>query len=411
MATRYWIGGATAVAEVAEATFGTYDVATTRTITIGGVAISAVDSGGTLTAALSALAALLNASTHPYFSTITWTSNATKIIGTADTAGVPFVFAGSVSGGTGTCSSAFAATTASAGPNDWSTATNWSAATVPVGNDTVIIKGGPSIAYGLDQSAVAVDLLIVELTYTGKIGLRSDAFATSADGATVNSTYIEYRDSYLKLGADRAEIGEHYGPGTPAGSTRLKINFGTDVTVVTIHDSARTPSETGLPVVRLLCNNASSKIHVRRAPGGVGIGVDVPGETSTVDTVNVGEAPSDSTVWIGRGVTLEFLNMAGGTVVLDGAADVTAVVVDGGSLSLELPKKVTALTVNGGACFTNNVPASGDAITTLNLVRGQVVATQSTRARTWNSLVWTFGDSDLSIDDDMLTITSTTLVS
>jgi hypothetical protein len=411
MSTRYWIGGATAVAQVAKTVWGTYDVATTRTVTIGGVGISAADSGGTLTAALAALTTLLNASTHPYFAAITWTSNATEIIGTADTAGVPFTHIGSVSGGTGTASTPYTVTTACAGPSDWSTAANWSGLTVPVAADTVIIQSGPSIAYGLDQQAVDLDLLIIAQTYTGKIGLRSDAFATSNDGATVNTTYREYRTTYLDIESDRVEVGEHYGPGTPTGSARLKLDLGVHLTALTIHNTCRTPSETGLPAVRILIENTSSKVYVRQAPGGFGIAVDVPGEVSTVDTVSIGDAPGDTRVFIGRGVTLEYLDQRGGTNTLDGAATVTAIVVDGGVLSIEAAQTVTALTVTGGVVYPNNVPAAGDAITTLTLQGGEVKATQSTKARTWASLVWTYQKARLEHDDDVVTITATTLVS
>ena len=119
----YW--GGPAAAQTAHATFGTYDPATKRSITIvvpkradgtESVTISATDSGGTLTAALAALAALCAASTDPVFAAITWTSNATQIIATNKVNGLPMVFSAAVAGGTGTLGADYTVDTSSAGP-------------------------------------------------------------------------------------------------------------------------------------------------------------------------------------------------------------------------------------------------------------------------------------------------------
>ena len=60
MAIVYWTGQAGVQAQTSFATFATYDVSTTRNVLIGGFNISAVDSGGSLTAALATLAVKLN---------------------------------------------------------------------------------------------------------------------------------------------------------------------------------------------------------------------------------------------------------------------------------------------------------------------------------------------------------------
>src|SRR5258708_25415656 len=98
MATQVWVGTATTTAQVSQVIFGTYDATTTRKITIGGTnrapsaSVSAAASGGTLTAALTALKALLAASVHPYFSAMTCTSSATTILRTAPTRAFPVTF-------------------------------------------------------------------------------------------------------------------------------------------------------------------------------------------------------------------------------------------------------------------------------------------------------------------------------
>ena len=95
MATKYWLGVADAVAQVGTASIDSVDgtpANNTFTVTIGGVAISAVGDTDVATTA-TALRASLNASTHPYFAAITWSGGTGDIIGTADTAGAPFVAA------------------------------------------------------------------------------------------------------------------------------------------------------------------------------------------------------------------------------------------------------------------------------------------------------------------------------
>jgi hypothetical protein len=402
MATRYWLGKATAVAQVSTAEFATYDVATTRTITIGGVAVSAADSGGTLAAALTAFAVVLNASTHPYFSAITWSSNSTKIIGTADTAGVPFTFAGSVSGGTGTLTNAFTTTTSCTGPNHWDAADNWSGATVPADGDTVIIESGPNICWGLPQDATELAELVIRQTYTGRIGLKRTEFATSADGATTNSAKAEYREDYLTIDSTLVNIGEHFGTGSPAGSPRVKLDLGTYQTTVHIHNTCRTPAETGLPAVRLLMNNVSSKVYVRQAPGGLGIAVDEPTETSTVDTVSVSEASTDTRVHVGRGTTIEYFYTRGGESVLEAAGTVTDITMEGGKLTTEGTYAVTTVTVSDGEF----VPNSTGTITTFNINGGSVVATRSNAPRTWTTTTWKWRDASLDLDPDVITLTN-----
>ncbi|HXE43069.1 MAG TPA: hypothetical protein VN516_08595, partial [Candidatus Baltobacteraceae bacterium] len=138
MATQNWLGIATAVSQVTTVTIGTYDATTTYKVTIGGQTISTLGTGGTNATTATALKNLLAASTHPYFAAVTWTVNSAVITGTATTAGVPFVLTTAVSSGTGTISNS--TTTASSGPNDWSTALNWDSGTVPAAGDNVYIK-------------------------------------------------------------------------------------------------------------------------------------------------------------------------------------------------------------------------------------------------------------------------------
>jgi len=407
----YWLGTATKTAQVADATFATYDVTTTRRITIGNTYIEAADSGGTLTAALTALAVLLNASTHPYFSTITWSSTATKIIGTADVAGVPFVFLASVSGGTGTVSNTFTITTANSGPCDWSVAANWSGGAVPVDTDEVIIRDSDvNISWGLSQSAVELAKLIIEQSYTGKIGLDWTQFIITADGETAETTYpkTEYRTTYLTLqAATVCEIGQDTSAGSPTGSPRLNINLGTDPSTTTIFNTAATSAESGRPCVRLLCNDAATVVYVRSAPGGVGIAMDAPGETSTLAKVSVIDTSGGSLVYVGRGVTITTFEQNGGNNILQAAGTITTVKVNGGTLVSEGDYTITTVTMLGGTFHSNNIKTGGNAITAATLNDGTLDGLQSNEARTWATVVTT-DRGTLSLDGSVVTITTQT---
>lgn len=405
MATRYWRGGAVAVAQVATATFATYDVATTRIITIGGYAVSAADSGGTLTAALSAFATVLNNSTHPYFTAITWSSNATQIIGTADQAGVPFTFAGSVSGGTGTCSNAYTVSTANAGPNVWGSAQNWSAATVPVSDDVVIFKDSSiPLLWDLDQAAIALDGLYIHQSYTGKIGLPQNAFTQSADGGTTVSTHWEYRTTHLTLDVTAAdgpvEIGQNLSASAANGSQRIKLSIAAAANI-RVYNTASSSAETGLPAVRLKLGSASSNVYVIKAPGGVGIAAEIPGDTSTVGAVQVSDTSTSSRVYVGSGTTITSFEQNGGDNVLQAAATVTLVEVNGGNLQLNGAWTATTLEVNGGKVNALDKVA----VTTANLYGGTTDTQQSNEARTWSTVNF-YPGATLKGDSAKLTITT-----
>lgn len=408
MATIYWEGKADAVAQVESGSIDSVDGTpsnNTFTVTIGGDTVSVTgDTDAATTAA--ALVVALNASTHPYFAAITWTNpSGGTVTGTADTAGVPFTAALSVSGaGTGSVTD-FSTSTASSGPNDWSTAANWSGGAVPVAADDVVIDGSVNICWGLAQSAVDLDTLVIRQTYTGKIGLRYDAFATSADGDTVSPSKPEYRAHYLDIESDEVDIGFHAGPGTPTGSGRIKLDLGVHASTVTIHNTARTPNETGGYAVNLLAASASTKVYVRAAPGGVGIAMNEPHETTTVSLVSISDPSTDTVVATGEGVTVTTWEQAGGENALQAGATVTTATVDGGTLDVDGAFTITTLNVNGGTVYANNVPAAGAALGTSNVNGGALVGTRSTEARTWTT-VNLYAGSSVEVDKDVVTLTN-----
>ena len=408
MATIYWLGTAAAVAQIDTVTItADNNDGTTYILTVGSETVSTANTGNTTTTATN-LAAAWNASTHPYFTGVTATSDAAVVTLTADTAGVPFTAASSVSGGTGTIG-AVTASTASAGPNDWSTAANWSGAAVPVASDIVIIKDNAiNICWGLAQSAVDLDGLQIHQSYTGKIGLDYRVFAQSADGiTTTTATAVEYRQTYLDIEVDSAagavDIGQNFGPSKPAGSARICLDLGVQAANVIIHNTAAAPSESGRCAIRLLADSASTTIHVRSAPGGVGIAVDKPGETATVASVSVSDTSSASRVELGEGTTITTWLQQGGTNIVQAAATITTATINGGVLTTEGSYVITTGNANGGTWHANHISGTVP-FTTLNVNGGTVDARGNSEARTWTTVNLKKGT--IKADSSILTITT-----
>lgn len=407
MTTKYWVGAAVAVAQVWTGSIDSVDgtpANNTFTVTIGGVAVS-VAGNTSVSQTATDLRAALNASTHPYFAAITWSGSSGNIIGTADTAGCPFVAALTKTGAGSGSVTDFAATTANAGPNDWSTAANWSDGVVPASTDTVIVPADAAsyISWGLAQSGVTLTALYVRKP-DHRIGLRSNAFATSADGQTVDSAYPEYRQSYLDVGADIIELGDPAAFSTPTGSGRIKIdNAKSGASVFTIHETAPSAVESGLPSVLYIAAHANADVYVRAASGGIGIAV-MPTETATVGIVSVDSETRTTRVLISSGVTLTTYTQRGGDNVLGAAATIATVNVLGGTLTTEGDYTATAVNVLGGTLFANHKKTAGNAITTATIDGGTLDGSQSLTPRTWATVNLTSGT--VRADGDYVTITT-----
>lgn len=413
MASKTWVGGAAAVAQVSSASIDSVDTGSpsnTFTVTIGGVEVSTEGVTDVATTAANLVTAL-EASTHPYFTAVDWTNpSGGTITGTAATAGVPFVAELSVSGGgTGTVTD-FAEDTASAGPNDASTALNWSDGAIPANGDTVVLKDSAvPIAYGLDQNGVTLAELIRHETYTGKVGLLTAQFATSVDGATTVTTAREYRQSYWKIGADVVRIGEHLGPGSPNGSQRFKLEQAkSGASTITVLTTAAN-GETNLPAVRVLASSASCNVYVRGAPGGVGLGADAANETATFGDIYMESETTSDSIFVGPGVTFSNYFQTGGDNVLQFAAKPTKIECNGGNLQIEADQAITTLEVNDGNVVANNVPPAAspedDAIDTVTHNGGNVDLTQSSEPRSIGVYTPASG-AELSYDSDVITFGS-----
>jgi len=374
MSNVIWKGGAAAVAQVTTCTVGgTIETDDIFKITIGTKTLS-VTAGSTVAATVATTIAAafnaLSATEYPEFAEITALATAGGALTlTADTAGVPFTvtLATTEAGGGAADAQTWGqtATTASAGPNDWSTAGNWSGGAVPVNSDDVYLEDSAiGIYYGLDQSAVTLTSLTIRSTFIGTIGLPR----TNANG------YVEYRDTYLKIGATTINAGQ----GDGSGSGRIKINCGTVQTTLNL-DGTGAPYETGVPSLLFLGTHASNAINV--TGGEIGIAF-YGGEVSTVSTLKVTSAGgSTPTVVCGLGVTLGTLLNYGGNVRVDATtAAITLVTQYDGSLTIDgKTNACTALTVYGGTVFYNS---SGTCTTATVGSNGTLDFRQDMRAKT-----------------------------
>lgn len=295
MATRTLRSTAAQVAQVSTVQVTAYDASTTYSLIVNGNSISVIAAGGVNQTA-TALAAAWNASTIPEFTGVTASPSTDTVTLTADVAGVPFTATSDDSGGTGTIGSVTAVTAAS-GQSWWSTANNWTGATVPTDSDVVILDGSSPVLYGLDQSAVTVAELRIMRRFTGYLGLPK----RNALG------YSEYFDDYLKIGATLLNVG--VGSGT--GSGRLKINVGSVASTVVV-DGTGNPVEKDVPAFCFVGTSSSNALTVN----GGSVGVGVFGETCSLAG---GVTLNGGTLYIGKNVTLGPITRNGGTLIVAGA--------------------------------------------------------------------------------------------
>jgi len=332
-----WKGDAPAIAQVDTLTVGgTIETTDNFTMTINGKAVNVV-AGSTVAATVAAtIATTWNACTIPEFKEITaaaTTGGALTL--TADVPGKPFTVtvATTETGGGAADSQTFskASTIASSGPNDWSTAANWSGGVLPASGDTVVLENSKSdILYGLDQHAVTLASLIVSQTFLATVGLPR----TNSGG------YVEYRPQYLQIGATLCTIGN----GSGQGSGRIKLDFYSIQTACTILN-AGSAAETGVPSILLKGTHASNVLNLIK--GIVGIAF-FAGETATLATVNVGyfsNINGDSNLAMSSGVTLTTIKQSGGSIFA--ASNITTLTQYAGLLTLQGSATIGTATLEG----------------------------------------------------------------
>lgn len=377
MATRYYTGSAKKVAQINTVTPGGTIAATdTFTITINNKSITFTATTTTVAHVVTGLYNLFIASTEPEFLEIEATDSTTHLTLTARTAGIPFTIAtaiDNVSGG-GAPTLVDATTTAASGPEYANVAANWSSATLPVDSDIIIIEGAHNIRYGLDQSSVSPERIIIR-DFSGQIGLPP-----------INATggYPEYRDQYMKYGAVADGVTIDIDILTNVTSGLIRINTNDAQTVLNVYSTGR-PAVSQVKSVTWLGSHASNVVNV--LSGSVGVATEAS-ETATVATMRVGPGVLGGSLDMecGLGLSLTTLRHYGGTVAAFN--DIGTIVCDGSGALLTLwddADVTTALTSQNGATVYPNGTMTIAATTVGN--GGQVLLTQDNRGVTFSGAV------------------------
>jgi hypothetical protein len=327
----------------------------------------------------------------------------------------------SVAGGAGTIG-AHTVTTAATSPHHFDDARNCSDDTAPANNDKLIFANTDvNCAWGLDQNAVVLYALVVEKTYTGRLGLDALKFATSADAETVEDDVAEYRQPSLSLEVDGTQghvrLGEGVGIASASGPTRINLDLQDRAVDVLIYSADGTSADAGRPAYRIAADNSATDFYIYGATGGVGIGTE-PGDASyEVGDIRIGDLVGSAQVYLGRAVTVSGVwEQQSGTHVLRSAGTVSSVVQHGGDLTAEGEFTITAAQVDGGTFRPHNTKSGGTAITALTVggATGRIATVEargSRLARTWDlvnlgAAADPTASSVLNYDSDVVTITA-----
>ncbi len=267
----------------------------------------------------------------------------------------------------------------SANPNDWDNTVNWKESTVPVNGDDVYLRDSQiSILDGLDQSAITLNSLNIDMTFTGLIG----------------NDFTEF----LEIASTSVVIGTNDTAKTPQGSRRLNLDLKSGTDAIEVLNTSSSSQDLDRAPLRLIIAEAGCKIYITK--GVIGIG-DEPDQTVTFDELNI--ADSEATYSVGRSVTYADLNHQ------DGTGDVysmptASLNVEGGTVNTYGTDALPVLTVGlTGTLNANHIGVTAAA--TLN--GGLLNLLDSTIPRTYTALVQKRG-STLSYDPSIVTITTYT---
>lgn len=235
---------------------------------------------------------------------------------------------------------------------DYNDAANWVTAAVPGAGDHVRIPYGSqdAITLSLNASAVAIGDFIVE---SGAPAIGHAPATATGLGAPV----------YLQIDPDRFVFD---------GTADSFIDLGTAAIAPQI-DGTSTPStgERGL----YLLGTAMTTLAINGGHVGVAWAM---GEVSTATTIAVDG--SDTTAWLGAGITLTNFTQQNGTSVV--LCSHTTANIHRGTVTTKGAATITTCNVYGGLF----IPNSTGTITTLNVYGGIVDLTRSAAARTITTL-------------------------
>lgn len=228
------------------------------------------------------------------------------------------------------------------------TGANWSGGVAPANGDDIVITAIPGSTLANiaahDDSAVVLNSLRIDQSYTGTIG------SAGAGG-------------YWQIGTAALNIGLPSGDGVNAGgSGRIKLDIGTGSATINIFNSGNT-TDTGQEPIRLLAVNSGNVLNV--IGGRVGVATNVPGEVSTIGTLNC--TGLNAVCNLGSGVTWTNANAAGGGTVTTNSGGTSVTIGSGSKVTANGASAIT--TINNGGTLNHNL-RTGTMTTTLNNYAG-----------------------------------------
>jgi hypothetical protein len=355
-----WRGDATAIAQVDTLTVGgTIEADDLFKLTIGNKTLT-VTAGSTTAATVAgnivtAWNALTQTQAPEFFEIVAAYTTGGSFTLTAKTAGKPFTVTLTTTEADGGAADnqtfTISHTVVNSGPQDASTPANYSGGALPSSGDTLVFENSTNpVLYGLSAlAAVTLAALHVKQSFTGTIGLPRN----NGSGST---SYLEYRPSYLQVGATVWDVG--LGDGSGAG--RLKFDFGSVQFTGSVFNSG-SQAESYIPAVLVLGTHASNALTVLKGTVGVAF---FAGEVSTIATLSMGYVSSvqgDANVQCGSGVTLTTVTKAGGQLTF--SSNLTTLTQYDGQTTVGGAATITTATVGGTL-----IDQSSGTFTTLTLL-------------------------------------------
>lgn len=404
MASKFWKSGATAVQQVDRLTLGgTWEANDVLTITlksadeVGSQTLTVVAGSTVIATIVATVRAAFNVAAtggdpaYSYFAGITASDGSSWVTLTADTAGVPFycTVTTTENGGGGADSQTFvrSSITPNSGPYDLNCVANLSDGVALANGDTLYVDargGSNSILYGLNQSAVTLAVLDVNLGFTGNAGSLDTTLRISA--------------SLFRYGAKPSD------GSSPSGSQLFRIDLGTNAAVVLV-DGTRNTGTSGQPALMIKGTHASNTLTVQ-GNSFVGVGVAVPGESTTLAALS---CKGSGQVTCGTGVTLTNVTNTGAGKIVTNSAISGTLKNTAGTVITYGNVLIATIDAQGGSLFLNHRKSSGDSITTLQMNGGTVDFQQDDRTLTVNALSWA-GGKILQSASNQVTYTGITLV-
>jgi len=263
---------------------------------------------------------------------------------------------------------------------DYSEPTNWEPSGVPVAADDVIFAdSNQDVLAGFDQSAVALNSITFDQSYTGVIG-------------TSQSDFLQVAASVSQIGQTRTNVG------TLTGSARLNLDFGSSTPcAITIFNSGTLARDQNRQALRLRMSNASTTVDMYAGSA------SISDDTENASTLQAAFISDFGSLNIGNNVTITDIVTNGGTMTLSSSVLGDAQIKGGIFNQYDgiVVSTINSATVSGG---TYNSYASG-LISALEMVGGTTDLTKTQLPKTITTATLGLG-AVLIIDTAVQTITS-----